>query len=98
MDGVTVLDESGASLKLAEMMVVLKKFSEIKINLKGYFEAPQKEKIWKVLGIYGRRGWQFFSATSYDFNFSKVRTLDPVEVISAQFCRNINPFEVIVTF
>jgi len=37
VDGVIVLDVSVASLKLAEMMIILKELSEIKINLKGYF-------------------------------------------------------------
>ena len=29
---------------------------------------------------------------------ANIRTLDLVEVVSAQFCRNINPFELIVAF
>jgi len=50
--GATVLDVSGALMKLTEMMIVLKEISGTKISRKGYYEGPTKEKIDEVLRIY----------------------------------------------
>ena len=54
VDGATVLDVSGALMKLTEMMVVLREVSGTKISRRGYFEAPSKDKISEVLKIYGK--------------------------------------------
>jgi len=54
VDGATVLDVTGALMKLTEMMIVLGEISGTKISRKGYFEAPTKEKINEVLKIYGK--------------------------------------------
>lgn len=50
--GATVLDVSGALMKLTEMMIVLKEVSGTKISRKGFYEGPTKEKIEEVLRIY----------------------------------------------
>jgi hypothetical protein len=50
--GATVLDVSGALMKLTEMMIVLNKVSGTKISRKGFYEGPTKEKIDEVLKIY----------------------------------------------
>ena len=54
VDGATVLDVSGALMKMTEMMVVLKKVSGTTISQKGYYESPTKEQIQEVLKIYGK--------------------------------------------
>lgn len=54
VDGATVLDVSGALMKITEMMIVLREVSGTKISRIGYFEAPTKEKIQDVLRIYGK--------------------------------------------
>jgi len=54
VDGATVLDVSGALMKLTEMMIVLREISGTKISRRGYFEAPTEEKIKEVLKIYGK--------------------------------------------
>jgi Asp/Glu/hydantoin racemase len=54
VDGATVLDVSGALMKLTEMMIVLKEVSGTKVSRKGYYEAPTREKIQEALKIYGK--------------------------------------------
>lgn len=54
VEGATVLDISGALMKMTEMMIVLGKVSGVKISRKGYYESPPKEKIEEVLKLFGR--------------------------------------------
>jgi len=53
--GATVLDVSGALMKLTEMMIILRKFSGTKTSRVGYYEAPPKELVDEVCQIYGRK-------------------------------------------
>jgi allantoin racemase len=55
VDGATVLDVSGALMKMTEMMVVLKEVSGTKVSRKGYYEAPTQDQIQEVLKIYGKQ-------------------------------------------
>ena len=48
----TVLDVSGALMKLTEMMIVLREVSGTSISRRGYYEAPSKESIAKVIKQY----------------------------------------------
>ncbi len=50
--GATVLDVSGALMKLTEMMIVLKEISGTMVSRKGFYEGPTKEKIEEVIRIY----------------------------------------------
>jgi Asp/Glu/hydantoin racemase len=54
VNGATVLDVSGALMKLTEMMIVLKEVSGTKVSRKGYYEAPTPEQLTEVLKIYGK--------------------------------------------
>jgi Asp/Glu/hydantoin racemase len=51
--GVSVLDVSGALMKLAEAMIVLNRISGTKVSRYGYYESPPKEMITEVKKIYG---------------------------------------------
>jgi len=50
--GATILDVSGALMKLTEMMIILKEVSGTMVSRKGFYEGPTKEKIEEVLRIY----------------------------------------------
>jgi Asp/Glu/hydantoin racemase len=54
IEGATVLDVSGALMKMTEMMIILKEVSGTKISRKGYYEAPSREQIENTLKIYGK--------------------------------------------
>lgn len=55
IDGVPVLDVSGALMKLTEAMVVLRRTSGMRIGRTGFFERPDRAEIDRVLGVYGVR-------------------------------------------
>lgn len=52
--GASVLDVTGALMKLSEMFVILKEVSGTKISRIGYFEKPADSKIEEVLSLYAR--------------------------------------------
>jgi len=54
VEGGTVLDVSGALMKMAEMLVILKEVSGTGVSRVGYYEAPPKEMLEQVLEIYER--------------------------------------------
>jgi Asp/Glu/hydantoin racemase len=53
VDGATVLDVSGALLKMAEASIVLKEVSGVKVSRKGFYEAPSQAFISELREIYG---------------------------------------------
>lgn len=55
VDGATVLDVSGALMKLTEMMIVLREVSGTRISCRGYYEKPTSEQLAEVLKIYGKQ-------------------------------------------
>jgi allantoin racemase len=52
IDGATVLDVSGALMKMAEMMITLKEVSGTKISRMGFYESPSREQMERALSIY----------------------------------------------
>lgn len=53
IDGAVVLDASGALLKMAEAMVVLRRTSGLKVSRKGYYARPADAEINAVARAYG---------------------------------------------
>ncbi len=52
VEGATILDVSGALMKTAELMIVLREVSGTCVSRRGFYEAPPKEEIEKVAKIY----------------------------------------------
>jgi allantoin racemase len=55
IDGATVLDVSGALMKMAEAMVVLRRVSGVSVSRTGFYAKPKPELLEEVLKLY-RRG------------------------------------------
>jgi Asp/Glu/hydantoin racemase len=53
VEGVTVIDVSGALMKMAETMIVLQKVSGTQVSRKGFYESPRLEEVKNVLALYG---------------------------------------------
>ena len=51
--GATVIDVSGALMKMAETMIVLKEVSGTRISRVGFYESPKMEEIKRTLALYG---------------------------------------------
>jgi Asp/Glu/hydantoin racemase len=54
IDGATVLDVSGALMKMTEAMVVLRRVSGVSISRRGFYAKPKPELVEEVLKIYHR--------------------------------------------
>ena len=52
VEGATVLDVTGALMKMAELMIVLHKVGGIRVSRKGYYEGPG-EKVREIRAVYG---------------------------------------------
>ena len=54
IEGATVLDVSGALMKMAELMIVLGEVSGTRISRRGFYEAPERSTLESVIRLYQR--------------------------------------------